>query len=75
MTTTIPDTSTSEHTRRLQPRRRSIAVATGERTATPKTETNRRSTTLLIDASAAPAAMTTATSRIVRIEIRTPSSR
>jgi hypothetical protein len=75
MTTTIANTSTIEHTRRLQPRRRSIAVAIGERTATLKTETNKRSRTLLIDTSAAPAATTTATSPIVRIEIRTPSSR
>ena len=35
--------------------RRAMAVATGERTATLKTETNRRSRTLLIEAAAAPA--------------------
>jgi hypothetical protein len=75
MTRTIPNTSTIEHIRRLHPSRRSIAVATGERTATLKTETNKRSRTLLIDTSAVPAAMTTATSRIVRTEIETPNSR
>ena len=75
ITTTIATTSTVAHARRLQPSRRSIVVATGERTATHKTETNRRSRTLLIDASAAPAAMTTAAIRIVRTEIETASSR
>ena len=75
MTTMIASTSSVEHTRRLQPSRRSIAVATGERTATPKTETKMTSRTLLIDASDAPTATTSATNRIVRIEIETPTSR
>ena len=75
MTTTIASMSTVEQTRRLQPSRRSIALASGKSTVTLKAETNRRSRTSRIDASAAPAATTTAVSRIVRIEIETPSSR
>ena len=50
MTTMIASTSSVEHTRRLQPSRRSIPVANGERTATPKPETKMTSRTLLIDA-------------------------
>jgi hypothetical protein len=70
------NTSTVEHSGQLQPsRRRSIPVANGERTATLKTETKMRSRTLLIDASAAPRATATAASRIVRIEIKTLTSR
>ena len=75
MTTMIASTSSVEHTRRLQPSRRSIPVANGERTATPKPETKMTSRTLLIDAIEAPTATTMATDRIVRIEIETPISR
>ncbi len=75
MTTMIASTSSVEHTRRLQPSRRSIPVANGERTATPKPETKMTSRTLLIDAIETPTATTTATNRIVRIEIETPISR
>ena len=75
MTTMIASTSSVEHTRRLQPSRRSIPVANGERTATPKPETKMTSRTLLIDAIEAPTATTMAANRIVRIEIETPISR
>ena len=71
MTITIPSTSTVEHSPRLQPNRRSIAVTTGERTATLKTETKITRRTFAIDASAHATATTPATSRIVRIEIET----
>ena len=75
MTTMVASTSRVEHTRRLQPSRRSIPVANGESTATPKPETKMTSSTLRIDAIAAPTATTTATNRIVRIEIETLASR
>ena len=74
MRTMIASTSSVEHTRRLQPSRRSIPVANGERTA-PKPETKMTSRTLLIDAIEAPTATTMAANRIVRIEIETPISR
>ena len=75
MTITIPSTSTVEHSPRLQPNRRSIAVTTGERTATLKTETKITSRTFAIDASAHATATAPATSRIVRIDIETSTSR
>jgi hypothetical protein len=73
-TITIPSTSTVEHRPRLQPSRSSIAVTTGERTATPKMETKITSRMLPIDASAHAMATAPATSRIVRIEIETSIS-
>ena len=75
MTITIPSTSTVEHSRRLQPNRRSIQVTTGKRTATLKTETKITSRTFAIDASAHAMATAPATSRIVRIEIETSTPR
>ena len=74
MTITIASTSTVEHSPRLQPSRRSIAVTTGERTATLKTETKITSRTFAIDASAHATATTPATSRIVRTDIETSTS-
>src|SRR5581483_9556772 len=64
-TTTTASTSTVEQSPRLQPNRRSIAVTTGERTATLKTETRITSSTLAIDASAHAIAAAAVTSRIV----------
>jgi hypothetical protein len=69
MTTTIASTSTVEHSPRLQPKRRSIALTSGERTATLKSETKIMRRTFAIDASAQATAAMPATSRIVRIVI------
>ena len=71
MTITIASTSNVEHSRRLQPNRRSIQVTTGKRTAVLKTETKTTSRTFAIDASAHATAATAATRRIVWIEIVT----
>jgi hypothetical protein len=69
MTITTPSTSTAAHRPRLQPHRRSIAVTTGERTATLKTETKMRRRTFAIDATAQAIATAPAISTIVRIDI------
>ena len=69
--TTIPRTSTVEHSARLQPRRRSIAVATGERTATPRTDTRIMSRALPIDASAPATATIPAATSSVRTDMDT----
>ena len=71
MTITIPRTSTVEHSPRLQPRRRSIAVATGESTATPRTDTKIMSRALPMDASAPATATIPAATSSVRIDMDT----
>jgi hypothetical protein len=71
MTIAIASTSSVEHSRRLQPNRRSIQVTTGKRTAVLKMETKTTSRTFAIDASAHATAATAATRRIVWIEIVT----
>ena len=75
ITSTIASTSTVEHRPRLQPNRRSIAVTTGERTATLKSDTKMTRRTLEIEASAHATAATPATSSIVRRESETLTSR
>ena len=69
MTPRIASTSSVAHSPRLHPDRRSIAVTTGENTATLKTETKSTSRASAIDTNAQ------ATARIVRIEIETTTSR
>ncbi len=59
----------------LQPNRRSIAVTTGERTATPKSDTKITRRTFAIDASAQATAAMPATTRIVQRESETLTSR
>jgi hypothetical protein len=71
MTSTITSTSRVEHSFRLQPDRRSIAVTTGERTATLRTETRITRMTFVIDASAHAIAAAAVTSRIVRTDTET----
>jgi hypothetical protein len=73
-TVKIPSRRTVEQTARLQLRRRSIAVATGERTATLKTDTRMMSRTLPIDASANASATPPAARSSVRTEIATTTS-
>jgi hypothetical protein len=75
MTTKVPTTSTGEDSFRLQWNRRSIKDATGNRTATLKTETKTMRRTFAIDANAHARATTPATSRIVWTEIETSSLR
>jgi hypothetical protein len=75
VTTTIPRTSTEEHSPRLHGRRRLMASTTGARTAALKTATKISSRTWPIDASAQASATATPTSRIVRMEMNTASSR
>ena len=72
-TITIVSTSTAADSLRLQRSRRSIALTTGERTATLKMETKMTRRTFAIDASAHATATTPATSRIVRIDTETSS--
>ena len=72
--TTIPRTSTVEHSARLQRRRRSIAVATGERTATLKKDTKMISSALPIDASAPASATMPAAKSSVRTDMDTTTS-
>ena len=72
-TITIASRSTAEDSLRLQRSRRSIALTTGERTATLKRETKMTRRTLAIDASAHATATTPAISRIVRIDTETSS--
>ena len=74
MAITIPRTSTVEHSALLQRRRRSIAVATGERTATLKTDTKMISSALPIDASAPATATMPAATSSVRTEMDTTTS-
>lgn len=74
MTTTIPSTSTVEHSPLLQPNRSSIQVTTGERTAMLKIDTKIRSRTLPIEASADMTATATATSKSVLIDIETSTT-
>ena len=74
MAMTVPRTSTVEHNALLQRRRRSIAVATGERTATLKTDTKMISSALPIDASAPATATMPAATSSVRTEMDTTTS-
>jgi hypothetical protein len=67
----IASTSTVEHHPRLHPNRRSIALTTGERTATLKSDTRITRRMFAIDASAQAMATAPATNRIVWIEIET----
>ena len=60
-----------EHSARLQPRRRSIAVATGERTATQRTDTKIMSRALPIEASAPATATMPVTTSNVRTDMDT----
>src|SRR5581483_3313595 len=73
-TTTSTNTSTDEASRRLQPRRRWIALTAGRSTATLKSATKIVSRTFAIEASAHATATARATSRIVLIERETSTS-
>ena len=75
MTTNVPTTSTVEDSFRLQWNRCSIKDATGNRTATLKTETKTIRRTFAIDVNAHARATTAAMSRIVWTEIETSSLR
>ncbi len=74
MAITMPNTSSVAHRALLQRRRRSIAVATGERTATLKTDTRMISSALPIDASAPATATMPAATSSVRTEMDTTTS-
>ena len=75
MTTKVPTTSTVADSFRLQWNRCSIKDATGNRTATLKTETKIIRRTFAIDVNAHASATTAAMSRIVWTEIETSSLR
>src|SRR3954471_15143969 len=72
---TMPRTSTVELTARFHRSFRSIRSTTGERTATLKIETKISRSTWPTEASAQARATATPTRRIVRIEMKTASSR
>jgi hypothetical protein len=74
MAITMATTSTTDERRRLQRSRRSIAVTTGESTATLKVDTKRTRRTLAMDVSAHATATTPATRRIVLTDSETSSS-